>query len=192
MTGVLAVVAHPDDESFGLGAVISELVERGVPVTVLCFTHGEASTLHGVRGDLGKIRARELTAAGQALGVGRVELQAYADGELARTPLPDLVGHVRRLIDSLHPSHLLTFDPNPPLAHRARPRPGYAPHSTPSPADARSHKQKPLPRPGHIGFAASTAPNGRTLVPPNRGLFLSLTHTPGGIVKAGQPSWRNT
>ncbi len=44
---VLAVVAHPDDESFGLGGLLALLSGGGVPTTVLCFTHGEASTLHG-------------------------------------------------------------------------------------------------------------------------------------------------
>jgi len=117
MTGVLAVVAHPDDESFGLGAVISELVGRGIPVTVLCFTHGEASTLHGVGGDLGVVRAHELATAGQALGVGRVDLAAYADGALSAAPLPDLIGQVQRLIDAVRPSHLLAFDPNGVTGH---------------------------------------------------------------------------
>ncbi|HLI74718.1 MAG TPA: PIG-L family deacetylase, partial [Acidimicrobiales bacterium] len=41
----LAVVAHPDDESFGLGAVLAALVRSGGDVRVLSFTHGEASTL---------------------------------------------------------------------------------------------------------------------------------------------------
>jgi len=44
----LVVVAHPDDETFGLGAV----ADRFTAVHVLCFTHGEASTLnenHGTR-----------------------------------------------------------------------------------------------------------------------------------------------
>ena len=49
---VLAVVAHPDDESFGLGALLAAFVAAGVRVSVLCLTHGEASTLHGVEGDL--------------------------------------------------------------------------------------------------------------------------------------------
>ncbi len=49
---VLVVVAHPDDESFGLGAVLSSFVDAGADVSVLCFTQGEASTLHGVEGDL--------------------------------------------------------------------------------------------------------------------------------------------
>lgn len=41
----LAVVAHPDDESFGLGAILAALTSRGTTVRVLCFSHGEASSL---------------------------------------------------------------------------------------------------------------------------------------------------
>jgi hypothetical protein len=47
---VLAVVAHPDDESFGLGAVLAAVVGEGAEVGVLCLTHGEASTLTGSTG----------------------------------------------------------------------------------------------------------------------------------------------
>jgi len=49
---VLAVIAHPDDESFGLGAVIDQFTAAGTAVHILCYTHGEASTLnetHAVR-----------------------------------------------------------------------------------------------------------------------------------------------
>ena len=42
----LAVIAHPDDESFGLGAVISQLAAAGTRVHVLCYSRGEASTLN--------------------------------------------------------------------------------------------------------------------------------------------------
>lgn len=47
---VLAVVAHPDDEPFGIGAVLDAFACTGSAVSVLCLTHGEASTLHGVSG----------------------------------------------------------------------------------------------------------------------------------------------
>ena len=60
---VLAVVAHPDDESFGLGAVLAAMVGEGAEVGVLCLTHGEASTLHGVDGDLRAVREGELAEA---------------------------------------------------------------------------------------------------------------------------------
>ena len=43
---VLVVVAHPDDESFGLGAIISQMTATGAAAHILCYTHGEASTLN--------------------------------------------------------------------------------------------------------------------------------------------------
>lgn len=44
-TSVLAVSAHPDDESFGLGSALSAFGKAGALTSVLCFTHGEASSL---------------------------------------------------------------------------------------------------------------------------------------------------
>ena len=49
------VVAHPDNESFGLGAVAT-FVESGCEVGVLCLARREASTLHGVAGNRGLYR----------------------------------------------------------------------------------------------------------------------------------------
>lgn len=108
--GVLAVVAHPDDESFGLGALIDRFVSCGIPVGVLCFTHGEASTLHGRPGELGRLRSAELRTAARVLGVDPVVLLDYPDGQLAGVPGEELVGHVRRMVAELNPSHLLVFD----------------------------------------------------------------------------------
>lgn len=82
----LAVVAHPDDESFGLGAVLTALVAGGCQVGVLCLTHGEASTLHGVSGDLRVVRQAELTEAARRLGIGWVRLLDHPDGALASVP----------------------------------------------------------------------------------------------------------
>lgn len=91
---VLAVVAHPDDESFGLGAVISAFIANGARVDVLCFTKGEASTLRGVEGDLATIRRGELTAAARELGITTVHLLDYPDGELSDQDLTELAEHV--------------------------------------------------------------------------------------------------
>ena len=74
---VLAVVAHPDDESFGLGAIIDRMTSAGAAVHVLCYTRGEASTLNQTGADLLRQRARELRQAGAALGVSTVALLDY-------------------------------------------------------------------------------------------------------------------
>lgn len=54
--GVLAVAADPDDESLGPGAVLAASVDIRADVAVLCVTHGGSSTLHGVAGDLHRLR----------------------------------------------------------------------------------------------------------------------------------------
>jgi hypothetical protein len=48
---VLAVVAHSDDETFGLGGIADRFGGDGPSVNVLCFTHGGASTLNARSND---------------------------------------------------------------------------------------------------------------------------------------------
>ena len=107
---VLAVCAHPDDESFGLGAVLSAFADRGVRTSVLCLTHGEASTLGADMGDLHVIRERELSSAGVALGVGRVRLLEFADGRVAEAPIEELRAEVRLAVEQEGADLLLVFD----------------------------------------------------------------------------------
>lgn len=96
---VLAVVAHPDNESFGLGGIIARFVARGSTVDVLCLTQGEASTLGtdtvADGAALALVRAEELRLAGDALGVRSVTLLDHPDGVLADVPQADLVDAVR-------------------------------------------------------------------------------------------------
>ncbi len=89
---VLAVCAHPDDESFGLGAVLAAFAAQGTRVRVLCFTRGEASTLGETAEALAVVRAQELSAAAEVLGVDRVSLLAHADGRLGEVA-PEQLAH---------------------------------------------------------------------------------------------------
>lgn len=107
---VLVVCAHPDDESFGLGAVLSTLTDTGTRIDLLCFTHGEASTLRIGADSLAAVRADELARAGDVLGVAHLELLDYPDGALADWPLDELADHVRRTAEEVDPSVLLVFD----------------------------------------------------------------------------------
>lgn len=106
----LVVVAHPDDESFGLGAVISAFVDAGATPSVLCFTHGEASTLHGRPGDLRIVRAEELRAAAAVLRVDAVRLLDEADGDLAQADPGCLAAEVVTAAHHHVADGLLVFD----------------------------------------------------------------------------------
>jgi LmbE family N-acetylglucosaminyl deacetylase len=114
---VLAVVAHPDDESFGLGAVLSTFVAAGATVSVLCLTRGEASSLHGVAGDLEQVRGAELAAAAEALGLDRVELLGYPDAHLAEIDLTELADRVAATARASRPDGLVVFDPSGVTGH---------------------------------------------------------------------------
>jgi N-acetylglucosamine malate deacetylase 2 len=114
---VLAVVAHPDDESFGLGAVLAGFADAGAAVAVLCFTHGESSTLHGIEGDLASVRAGELASAARVLGVDPVRLVDYPDGALTGVDVDDLSAHVLDLADEVGAEGLLVFDADGVTGH---------------------------------------------------------------------------
>jgi LmbE family N-acetylglucosaminyl deacetylase len=107
---VLAVCAHPDDESFGLGAVLTTLASTGTSSSVVCFTHGEASTLGPGAGDLRRVRAGELAAAAAVLGTAGTRLLDYPDGGLCGIPLSGLAGHVREQVRRTGAEALLVFD----------------------------------------------------------------------------------
>lgn len=107
---ILAVCAHPDDESFGLGAIISRLVGLGRIVDLVCFTCGERSTL-GAGDDLAERRTAELACAARVLGIGEVTLHHHADGGLTEVAVGDLVDDiVAALGDDVGTTALLTFD----------------------------------------------------------------------------------
>jgi LmbE family N-acetylglucosaminyl deacetylase len=107
---VLAVVAHPDDETFGLGAVIGALVTGGAVVHVLCYTHGEASTLNETHADLHRARESELRQAGAELGVASVTLLDYPDGRLAETDPAELAARAAAAAIGSAANGLLVFD----------------------------------------------------------------------------------
>ena len=103
---LLAVFAHPDDESIACGGLLALCADRGVRVTLVCATHGE--NRGGVR-DEGwfEQRARELDAAARVLGVDEVILLDYRDGFLPWAA--DLSDRIEQEIRRLRPDAVVTF-----------------------------------------------------------------------------------
>jgi len=109
-TSVLAVMAHPDGESAGLGAILDAFVFAGARVEVLCLTHGQAWTLEGAPGDLAALRGAELATAADVLGPTRAMIPDAPDGTLGELDQTKLVNEVVAAADSCHPDGLLAFD----------------------------------------------------------------------------------
>ncbi len=80
---LLAVFAHPDDESLACGGLLARCAARGVRVTLLCVTKGEDGPGDAQAIELRRrTRAGELDAAARVLGLSEVILLDYPDGEL--------------------------------------------------------------------------------------------------------------
>lgn len=104
MRKLLAVFAHPDDESFGPGGALAKYARGGVEIHILCATHGEAG-----RGT-GKERTRELLEAAKVLGVKKVDFLDFEDGEICNNQYHDLAGKILEKIEGFKPQVVLTFD----------------------------------------------------------------------------------
>ena len=81
---VLAIFAHPDDESLACGGTLALLSRAGARVVVMCASHGERGSNDGPwRNDtLGAERSQELFKAAAALGIAEVRLLSHPDGDL--------------------------------------------------------------------------------------------------------------
>jgi LmbE family N-acetylglucosaminyl deacetylase len=81
-SGVLVVIAHPDDEVFVSGTLCL-FAEKGFKTTLICATDGEGGSRELLYSDstlqLGEIRRRELTLSAWALRVNEVRFLGQAD-----------------------------------------------------------------------------------------------------------------
>src|SRR4051812_22922381 len=116
-SSVLAVVAHPDDETLAMGATLAALAEDGVEVNVVCLSAGEAALDHLVvkTPGLGETRLAELSAACQELGARCHDTQRWPDGRLD-VCVDEAAEKVGALVDEVDPDVLLTLwrhDPHP-------------------------------------------------------------------------------
>ncbi len=113
---LLAVFAHPDDETFRPGGMLALLARSGVRVHLLTATRGEA----GACGDpplctpseLPALRERELECACAALGIQPPHLLDYRDGHLADADAEALIAQILAAIRTTGAQALLSFGPD--------------------------------------------------------------------------------
>lgn len=123
---LLAVLAHPDDESLGFGGVLAKYAAEGAEVFLVTATRGEAGRYRGwPPGDpahpgpdaLGVIRETELRAAARALGIKDVAVLDYRDQELDRADPKAAIGVIAAHIRRLQPDIVVTFGPEGAYGH---------------------------------------------------------------------------
>jgi LmbE family N-acetylglucosaminyl deacetylase len=123
---LMAVLAHPDDESLGFGGTLAKYASEGADVFVVTATRGDGGRFHGhPPGDaehpgpaaLGQIREGELRAAAETLGVREVALLDYRDQQLDRAQPRDAIGRIAREVRRLRPDVVVTFGPDGAYGH---------------------------------------------------------------------------
>ncbi len=111
---ILAIFAHPDDESLLAGGTLAACVAQGHEVAILSLTRGEAGPISDprvTRQTLGMVREGELRAAAAALGVTYVECLGYPDGELAWLDNEEIEEVITYRIETFQPEVVITFGP---------------------------------------------------------------------------------
>ncbi len=109
---LLAVFAHPDDESNAAGGTLARYAREGAAVTLVSATRGELGITGLDPEAAGAVRERELRAAAAALGAREVRLLGYRDGELALADEKQAVAQIVALLREIKPQVVVTFGPD--------------------------------------------------------------------------------
>jgi LmbE family N-acetylglucosaminyl deacetylase len=124
---LMAILAHPDDESFGTGGTLALYAQRGVSVHLVCATRGEVGSvpeemMNGFN-QIGDLREHELRCAAEILGLEKVHFLGYRDSgmpgtadnqhpqALAAAPTKQVSARLVALIRRIRPQVVVTFDP---------------------------------------------------------------------------------
>jgi LmbE family N-acetylglucosaminyl deacetylase len=124
---LLTVMAHPDDETFGMGGTLALYSWCGAAVFVVCTTDGAAGDVAPEfierYGSEVATREAELLCAARTLGMAGVALLRYRDSGMPGTPqnhhpdslfsapFEDVVYKITQHIRAIRPHVVVTFDP---------------------------------------------------------------------------------
>lgn len=119
---LLAVFAHPDDESMGMGGTLAKYSAEGVETYLLCASRGEAGWF-GPEGQnpgqerLGQLREKELRCAGGKLGLKEIHFLDYIDGQVDQADTTEAIGRIAACIRKVKPHVVVTFPPDGGYGH---------------------------------------------------------------------------
>ncbi len=123
---LLAVMAHPDDETFGIGGTLAYYAKQKVEVSLICATKGEAGEVDPVFlegfSSVADLRESELKCAADTLGIKNLHFLNYRDSgmlgskdnehprALINAPLEKVAEDISQIIQKVKPQVIITFD----------------------------------------------------------------------------------
>lgn len=126
---LLAIHAHPDDESITTGGLLARCADAGVRTRLVTCTDGRYGPVNPGLGltltpeELAEVRRKELGSAAKVLGVAELDWLGYHDSGTMGSPnnqrpqafwaepLQKLVERVVRILRQFRPHMLVTYDP---------------------------------------------------------------------------------
>lgn len=115
---LLAIFAHPDDESLQIAGLLSKAAKEGVETFILCLSKGDKgvvdSSLKGNK--LKKVREKELMSAAKILRIKKVFLKDFPDGKLIDNQ--DMLARaLKKTLENAKPQVVVTHDPSGITGH---------------------------------------------------------------------------
>jgi len=123
---LMAILAHPDDESLGFGGALAKYAAEGVQTSVVTATSGDRGRFgehrFGAEGHPGarkiaRIREAELRGAAVVLGLHDLSLLGYPDGQLDEADPTEIIRRLVAIVRRVRPDVVLTFPPDGGYGH---------------------------------------------------------------------------
>jgi LmbE family N-acetylglucosaminyl deacetylase len=119
---LLAVFAHPDDESMGMGGTLAKYSAQGVDTHLICASRGERGWFGPEEQNpglerLGKLRTIELENAVKELGMKGLYFLDYIDGDVDQADHAEAIGKIAIHIREIKPQVVVTFPPDGNYGH---------------------------------------------------------------------------
>ncbi|MBI9043396.1 MAG: PIG-L family deacetylase [Anaerolineaceae bacterium] len=124
---MLVVVAHPDDETFGMGGTLAYYANKNVKIHLIVTTNGAAGEVDPQFleefNSIAELRAHELHCAANTLGLSSVDYLIYRDSgmsgsdenqhpdSLNMAPLDQVAENVLGYVHKYQPQVIITHDP---------------------------------------------------------------------------------
>jgi LmbE family N-acetylglucosaminyl deacetylase len=123
---LVAIFAHPDDESFGIGGTLAKYAHQGMATYYVCATRGESGTVDAAMMDgytsIAELRSHELECASHELGLAGVNYLNYRDSgmlgsednrhadSLFAAATDEVAQRIIKQIELLNPDVIITHD----------------------------------------------------------------------------------
>lgn len=119
---LLTVLAHPDDESLGMGGTLARYGNEGVTTSLICATRGERGRYFDAVEKppidvIARTREAELRAAAAELGISDVTFLDYLDKDLDQADPVEAIAKIAAQIRRLKPQVVTTFGPDGAYGH---------------------------------------------------------------------------